>query len=98
MPWEKSREERRQDSQRYGAAWRRARLACLRAANWRCQIRLVGCAGAASEVDHVDGAANDPGHRNLRAACKPCHRQVTAQQGGGYRQPHDPEPRPRTAW
>jgi 5-methylcytosine-specific restriction endonuclease McrA len=98
MPWDKTREDRRQDSQRYGAAWRKAREACLRAANWRCQIQLSGCAGAASQADHIDQAENDPNHQRLRAACKPCHAKITAQQGMGYRAPKDPEPRPRTAW
>jgi 5-methylcytosine-specific restriction endonuclease McrA len=102
MPWRNDPEKRRQDAQRYGAAWRRARDAQLRKANWRCEIRIQGvCIGAASEVDHVDGAENDPQHRNLRAACKPCHDKVTAQQGGGFRSrrvPRDPDPRPRTEW
>jgi hypothetical protein len=82
------------------SAWKRARLACLRAANWRCQAKLQGCAGAASQADHVDGLANDPGHRNLRAVCTPCHRRITAQQGQGYRarEAIDPEPKPRTNW
>ena len=88
------------DAQRYGAAWSRARLACLQAARWRCEIRLGGCAGTASEVDHVDGAGNDPHHRNLRAACKPCHAKVTAQQGHDGRRGsstgRDPPCTPRT--
>ena len=103
MPWDNSPEKRRQDSQRYGGAWRKARLACLRRANWRCEIRLQGvCTGAATEVDHIHGAENDPNHRFLRAACKPCHAKTTAQQGGGYRNQDraspDPDPRPRTNW
>jgi 5-methylcytosine-specific restriction endonuclease McrA len=100
LPWDNSPEKRRQDSQRYGAEWRRKRLACLRAAKWHCEIRLEGvCIGAASEVDHIDGAENDPQHRNLRAACKPCHAKVTAQQGKGYRKRSaDPPCSPRTKW
>ena len=85
----------------YGAAWKKARLACLRRARWRCEIRIEGvCTGAASEVDHIDGIANDPHHRNLRAACTPCHRHVTARQHGGPqgKRDGDPEPRPRTSW
>jgi 5-methylcytosine-specific restriction endonuclease McrA len=116
MPWRNDPDKRRRDSRVYGASWRRVRVACLRRANWRCEIRLApdctckdpacrrfhGCIGAASQVDHVDGVENDPDHKHLRAACDPCHKKVTAQQGGGYRSQDraapDPEPRPRTAW
>jgi len=83
------------------AAWKRARLACLRAAGWKCQARLDGCVGSASEADHVDGLARDPQHRNLRAVCTPCHRKLTARQGTAARggaQASDPAPAPRTAW
>jgi 5-methylcytosine-specific restriction endonuclease McrA len=97
MPWETARKD-----PAYGtAAWRNARDACLRRVNWRCEIRIEGvCIGAASEADHIDQLANDPQHKRLRAACKPCHRAVTAQQGGGARghQAADPAPQPRTAW
>lgn len=104
MPWDNgSPGKRRRDSNRYGAAWRRARLEALRRASWRCEIRLPGvCIGAASEVDHVLGAENDPKHQVLRAACKPCHAKVTAQQGNdakrGGSAARDPKPRPRTQW
>lgn len=82
------------------SAWKRARENCLRRANWKCELRLAGCQGAASQADHIDGLANDPNHQNLRAVCKACHAKRTAQQGRGYRatQPADPEPRPRTGW
>jgi hypothetical protein len=96
MPWTKA-----DDNPAYHtAAWRRARERALRNAEWKCEIRLEGCAGAASQVDHVDGIAADPGHTNLRASCVPCHRKVTAQQGGGYRGKPKPDPRPapRTQW
>jgi 5-methylcytosine-specific restriction protein A len=101
VPWRNSPEDRRRSSATYGAAWRRARLACLQAANWRCEIRLPGvCIGAAREVDHVLGAANDPGHTALRAACRPCHAKVTATQGNNAKRGHrgDPPPEQRTAW
>lgn len=96
MPW-----TRADDNPAYHtAAWRRARVRALREANWKCEANLPGCAGAASQVDHVDGLAADPEHRNLRAVCKPCHHKITAQQGGGYRgkAKADPAPRPRTEW
>lgn len=97
MPWSSARQD-----PAYGRAeWKAARLAALRRAQWRCEIRLEGCAGSASEVDHVDGIAQDPGHKNLRAACKPCHRKVSSKQGHSARWGSgtgDPEHRPRTAW
>ena len=97
MPWETARKD-----PAYGrAAWKRARLECLRRARWRCQIKLEGCKGAASEADHIDGLENDPHHKRLRAACKPCHMKVTADQGNAAKQKDavtDPAPRPRTAW
>lgn len=100
MPWHKAPEDRQRDARRYGATWRRARDAHLRKVRWRCEIRGEGCRGAATEVDHIDGADNDPHHRNLRAACSTCHGKVTAQQGGGFRKAPaaDPQPRPRTSW
>jgi hypothetical protein len=96
MPWETARKD-----PAYGrSAWKRARDGCLKRAQWRCEIRIPGtCIGAASEADHIDGLANDPGHKRLRAACSPCHAVVTARQsnaGTGTRA--DPKPQPRTAW
>jgi 5-methylcytosine-specific restriction enzyme A len=85
------------------AAWRRAREACLRAANWRCQIRGPGCIGAASIADHIHGIKADPNHRYLQAACRPCSDAKTQQEAAagrrGSRLAADPEPLPRrTAW
>jgi len=82
-------------------AWKRARLAQLRKAKWRCELRLEGCQGAASEVDHIHGIAADPEHRFLRAACTSCHRKRTAQQGNDAkrgRPKNDPEPTSRITW
>ena len=77
MGWETARKD-----PAYGtAAWKRARLACLRRAQWRCELRLEGCQAAASEADHIYGLAQDPGRRHLRAVCKSCHRKRTAEQG-----------------
>lgn len=83
------------------AEWRRAREACLKRANRRCEVRLAGCTGAAAEADHVDGLASDPQHKRLRAVCRPCHDKITSRQahvarnGGGHA---DPLPQPRTNW
>jgi 5-methylcytosine-specific restriction endonuclease McrA len=101
VTWKKSAADRRRDSQRYGAAWRRARKAALERAGHRCEIRTEACTGRATQVDHVNGAENDPEHRHLRAACAPCHRKVTAQQGGGYRRSSrkaDPAPLQNRTW
>ena len=100
MAWSKTAAQRQRDTAVYDSAYRKRRLACLKRANWRCEIRIPGkCIGAASECDHTAQAANDPQHKQLRAACKPCHAVVTARQsnaGNGSRA--DPQPQPRTAW
>ena len=101
MPWTKTAESRRQDAQRYGPAWRQARKRQLERDGYRCQRQLNGCLGRASQVNHVIGAEADPGHRHLRSVCEPCHRKVTAQQGGGARGRRanaDPKPRQCTLW
>jgi 5-methylcytosine-specific restriction endonuclease McrA len=78
MPWPAAKK-----SPAYGTpAWKRARLECLRRARWRCEIRTEGiCIGTASQADHILGLEHDPHHTQLRAACKPCHAKITAQQG-----------------
>jgi 5-methylcytosine-specific restriction protein A len=104
MPWRNSPEDRRRSSQAYSAAYRRNREQCLRLANWRCQIRLEGiCIGAASQADHIVSVAEGGGHEltNLRAACSPCHKARTAQQGSRFRRGvsrDDTEPQARTRW
>lgn len=98
MPWEKTYESKRRDARTYDHRWRKTRKAYL-ARHPACEIRMPGCTGKATEVDHIVQAANDPGHRHLRAACTYCHRKVTAQQGMGARGRRgsglaDPAPRP----
>ena len=82
------------------AEYKRARTACLKRAKWRCELRLDGCQGAASEVDHIYGLANDPHHQHLRAVCKSCHGKRTAEQGHEGRRGDraDPEPSSRIVW
>lgn len=62
-----------------------------------CQIRLPGCAGTATEVDHVI-RGDDHSDDNLRAACPPCHRSKSGKEGAAvrhrYRMRRDPEPHP----
>jgi 5-methylcytosine-specific restriction endonuclease McrA len=105
MPWSNDRESRRKSDATYNAQYWRNRAEAMRRASWRCQLRIEGiCIGAASECDHMvsiaDGGTNDVS--NLRAACSPCHKQRTAQQGGGFRRGggtrEDPACQPRTAW
>jgi 5-methylcytosine-specific restriction endonuclease McrA len=99
VPWDSARKDPAYNT----AAWRRARNAAMKRAQWKCEIRLDCCIGAATQVDHVAGLDNDRNHQNLRAACAPCHAKVTARQGndarrGRGRAPRDPAPTPRTAW
>ena len=96
MGWQDARKD-----PAYGkAAWRRARAAALKRAGWRCELRLDGCRGTATEADHVLGLAADPGHTVLRAACKTCHGKRTSQQArAAKRQRQDSAPFvPRTRW
>ena len=104
MPWRNDREARRKSDAAYGdPEYRRNRPIAMRRDKWRCQLRLPGCAGAATTCDHILGLADGGTHAlaNLQAACGPCHGRKTASQGGGFRQPgraRDPKPQPRTAW
>ena len=106
MPWaSRDREAKRKADAAYSAQYRRNRDECMRRARWRCELRIEGlCISAASECDHVVAVADGGGHdlSNLRAACAPCHRARTAQQGGGFRRNPDgrgdPPAEPRTAW
>lgn len=62
-----------------------------------CRIRLPGCIGRATEVDHI-AAGDNHDDANLQAACEPCHRRKSAQEGvtarRRHRQRRDPEPHP----
>lgn len=75
-------------------AWRQLRAWVLARDNHQCQIRLPGCTGHATHVDHIITKADDgldiP--ENLRAACQPCNL--------GRRTAHTPQPAPtpRTRW
>lgn len=104
MPWSNSPDDRRRSSATYGADWRRARDAAMRRDQWRCQLRLEGCQGAASQVGHILAVADGVDHRltNLRSVCTACHAKRTAQQGNQARRGRrnaDPEPlQQRTKW
>ena len=99
MPWDNDPAARRKSNATYNAEYKRKRLAALRRANWRCERRLPGCQGAASQTNHRGQAANDPHHDDLEAICDHCHRIVTANQGNAAKRGgDDPEPRSRTNW
>jgi 5-methylcytosine-specific restriction endonuclease McrA len=101
MPWPTDPAARRRSNATYGADWRRKRRAQLERDRWRCQLRLEGCQGAASEVDHILGAQADPQHTALRSVCKSCHRKRTGQQGNSASRGAAPDPEPlqhRTQW
>ncbi|UBI10035.1 HNH endonuclease [Corynebacterium coyleae] len=53
--------------------WPSLRAKVLSRDKYRCQIRLSGCAGIATDVDHI---ARGDNHSldNLRAACSRCHK------------------------
>jgi 5-methylcytosine-specific restriction protein A len=48
-----------------------------------CQLRLQGCTGRSSEVDHIIRPRDGGSHElsNLRGVCRRCHLQRTAEQG-----------------
>ena len=102
MPWTKTPGDRARDAKIYDSPEsRRNRPLAMKRDQWRCQLRLTGCIGAASQCDHIVQPDQGGGHGlgNLRAVCKRCHGKRTAQQsntGNGSRA--DPPPQPRTAW
>ena len=60
--------------------WRIIRRAILERDNYQCQIRMSGCTGQATQVDHLVArrffAAGDPTMHlpeNLRASCASCN-------------------------
>lgn len=67
-----------------GYAWQRLRRHVLKRDDYTCQIRGPRCIEEATEVDKIIPASVDPSlaldEDNCRAACAPCHRQVTARQ------------------
>lgn len=65
-----------------GKEYFRARAIVMRRDGRQCRIRTPGlCIGTATECDHV-GDRLDHSPENMRAACTPCHRDRSSQQGG----------------
>jgi hypothetical protein len=56
MPWQNSPGDRQRSNATYGADWRRARRRAMERAAWKCQIRMEGCQGVATQVDHITPA------------------------------------------
>ena len=71
MPWSSS--DRRT---RLPKNWPSLRASVLRRDSYRCQIRLDGCSGIATDVDHIARGDNHS-LENLRAACSECHKKKT---------------------
>ena len=79
-------------------AWKVVRRIALERARYQCEIRLPGCEGKATAVDHIV-ALRDGGApfelRNLQAACKSCNSAKEVHRQRGIRL--DP-PRPSRDW
>ncbi|ASZ75439.1 HNH endonuclease [Mycobacterium phage Kimona] len=56
------------------------RIPVLQRDGYRCQIRLRGCLGKATDVDHIR-RGDDHSHRNLQAACSRCHGKKSSAEG-----------------
>ncbi|AUV61960.1 HNH endonuclease [Mycobacterium phage SWU2] len=52
----------------------------LKDAGYRCQIRLRGCLGKATDVDHKQPGDNHA-RSNLQAACERCHARKSSAEG-----------------
>ncbi|MGH3969425.1 MAG: HNH endonuclease [Mycobacterium sp.] len=87
------------------AAWQRKRRKILQRDKHACQIRIPGrCIDEATEVDKRIPASVAPelalDDDNLRSACRPCHRAVTARQAAeasrAARQRRSPKRKPQT--
>ena len=75
MAWEAESRRHSELPADWESAYRRPTMS---AARGLCQIKGPRCTHRATEVDHY-GDKND--HTKLRAACKNCHADRTAQQG-----------------
>ena len=74
----------------WGTSDRRSRLpgnwfssirpAVLKRDGYRCQLKLAGCLGKATDVDHIK-PGDDHSMTNLQAACKTCHQQKSSDEG-----------------
>ena len=56
--------------------WPAVRARVLKRDKYRCQMNLEGCAGVATDVDHIT-RGDDHSLGNLRAVCSGCHKKKT---------------------
>ena len=75
MAWQSSRRR-----EQLPPDWFRVRRRVLRECAHRCEIRLDGCSGIASEVDHIR-RGDDHSRANLRGACRWCHGKKSSAEG-----------------
>jgi 5-methylcytosine-specific restriction endonuclease McrA len=80
--WAKYAAKHPQQAAVYGTEFWRVRRREILERDPECRLRLPGCTGTSTEVDHIvrpsDGGSNDPA--NLRGVCNGCHRQRTIEQ------------------
>ena len=85
-----TRRRSRQPQVRLPRNWRTVRALVLARDGHACQIRLDGCTGTATNVDHIvpraDGGSHDPS--NLRAACEHCNKSRGARWAASRRWSH----------
>jgi 5-methylcytosine-specific restriction protein A len=81
--------------QRLPADWPERRLVVLERDGWQCKLRYRVCVGAATDADHIK-RGDDHSLENLQAACQPCHRLKSSQEGheARLRLRRPPEPHP----
>ena len=91
MPWSKTPQDRRRDSEKYqDAEYRTNRPLAWKRAGGRCELITEGrrCGSRdRCQVDHIVNLAAGGTHHldNLRVLCLNHHRVKTAQEGKGYR-------------
>jgi hypothetical protein len=86
----------------YGPAWRRFRLQVFRHYGRTCLVRLDGCTGYATTVDHLDAVAlhgaSLPSLDRVRPACLHCNSSLGATLGNVLRKGTNPDVRPSREW
>jgi hypothetical protein len=86
----------------YGRQWNVFRRQVFRHYGRGCMVRLPGCTGYATTVDHLDpvalhGAAL-PSLDRVRPACLHCNSSLGATLGNALRRGTNPDARPSREW